>query len=88
MTVLNDQRHYLAAFARLDVEHRLVFNLMAREIARTGRPSGGFEHACVQYCILPIVCIYIYMYISLTPARSLLLLNMYCGTSLFGVSSC
>jgi hypothetical protein len=25
----------LAAFARLDVEHRLVFNLMAREIART-----------------------------------------------------
>ena len=28
-------RHYLAAFARLDVEHRLVFNLMAREIART-----------------------------------------------------
>ena len=25
----------MAAFARLDVEHRLVFNLMAREIARS-----------------------------------------------------
>ncbi|CAE7548643.1 unnamed protein product [Symbiodinium pilosum] len=44
-----DITHFLAAFSRLDVEHRLVFNLFAREIAR---PQGPKALECLDIGIL------------------------------------
>eukprot|EP00971_Amphidinium_carterae_P081745 1617256-Amphidinium_carterae.2 len=35
MLECEDICYFLGAFARLDVQHRLIFNLFAREVART-----------------------------------------------------